>query len=113
MRRTPRRSKALTLDALKMKRGKLKLKDLTCERLIQVGKDRAKEGAGPVTISMDIGPHRAGSFSRRSCVCESSCPGTQTSLSEHGRLQEDGPGTLPRFMHAAESRTLLESSQHE
>ena len=53
--RAPRRSKAFTLDALKTKLGKLKLKDLTRERLIQFGKDRAKEGAGPVTISMDIG----------------------------------------------------------
>jgi len=53
--RAPRRSKAFTLDALNTKLGKLKLKDLTRERLIQFGKDRAKEGAGPVTISMDIG----------------------------------------------------------
>lgn len=53
--RAPRRSKAFTLDALKTKLGKSKLKDLTRERLIQFGKDRAKEGAGPVTISMDIG----------------------------------------------------------
>ena len=54
MRGAPRRSQAFTLDALKTTQGKLKLKDLTRERLIQVGKDRAKEGAGPVTISMDI-----------------------------------------------------------
>ncbi|CAN7513409.1 hypothetical protein LJR290_003481 [Variovorax sp. LjRoot290] len=53
--RAPRRSKAFTLDALQTKLGKLKLKDLTRERFIQFGKDRAKEGAGPVTISMDIG----------------------------------------------------------
>lgn len=55
VRRAPRRSKAFTLDALKTKLGKLKLKDLTRERLIQFGKDRAREGAGPITISMDIG----------------------------------------------------------
>src|SRR3546814_12600406 len=41
------------------------LKDLTRERLIQFGKDRAKEGAGPVTLSADLGylklvlPHAA------------------------------------------------------
>ena len=51
--RAPRRSKAFTLDALNTKLGKLKLKDLTRERLIQFGKDHAREGAGPVT--MDIG----------------------------------------------------------
>lgn len=53
--KAPRRSKAFTLSALKEKLGKLKLKDLTRERVIQFGKDRAREGAGAVTISMDIG----------------------------------------------------------
>ena len=51
----PRRSKAFTLAALKEKLGKVKLKDITRERVIQFGKDRAKEGAGAVTISMDVG----------------------------------------------------------
>lgn len=53
--RAPRRSKAFTLEALRLKLGHVKLKDLTRERLIQFGKDRAKEGAGPVTLSADIG----------------------------------------------------------
>jgi len=53
--KAPRRSKAFTLAALKEKLGKLKLKDLTRERVIQFGKDRAREGAGAVTISVDIG----------------------------------------------------------
>lgn len=53
--RAPRRSKAFTLDALQTKLGKMRLKELTRERLIQFGKDRAQEGAGPATISMDIG----------------------------------------------------------
>jgi integrase len=53
--RAPRRSKAFTLDALRQKLGKAKLKELTRERLIQFGKDRAKEGAGPVTLSADVG----------------------------------------------------------
>lgn len=51
----PRRSKSFTMDRLKIKLGKVKIRDLTRERLIQFGKDRAKEGAGPSTISMDIG----------------------------------------------------------
>lgn len=51
----PRRSKAFTLEALKEKIGKLKIKDITRERIIQFGRDRAREGAGPVTIGMDIG----------------------------------------------------------
>ena len=53
--KAPRRSKQFTLDALKAKLGTVKLKELTRERLIQFGKDRAKEGAGPVTLSADIG----------------------------------------------------------
>ncbi len=53
--KAPRRSKQFTLDALKAKLGTLKHKDLTRERLIQFGKDRAKEGAGPVTLSADFG----------------------------------------------------------
>lgn len=50
-----RRSKRFTLNALKVKLGKVKIKDLTRERLIQFGKERAKEGAGPVTLSADLG----------------------------------------------------------
>jgi integrase len=53
--KAPRRSKAFTLEALREKLGVTKLKDLTRERLIQFGKDRAKEGAGPVTLSADVG----------------------------------------------------------
>lgn len=50
-----RRSKRFTLDALKTRLGNVKIKDLSRERLIQFGKDRDKEGAGPVTLSADIG----------------------------------------------------------
>jgi len=46
----PRRSKAFTLAALKESLGRLRLKDLTRERVIQLGKERAREGAGAVTI---------------------------------------------------------------
>lgn len=53
--RPPRRSKAFSLDALKAKLGKVKLKDLDRERLIQFGRDRAREGAGGVTVGMDLG----------------------------------------------------------
>lgn len=53
--KAPRRSKQFTLNALKDELGKVKHKDLTRERLIQFGMDRAKEGAGPVTLSADFG----------------------------------------------------------
>ncbi len=53
--KAPQRSKHSTLEALSEKLGKVKIKDLTRERLIQFGKDRAKEGAGPVTLSADVG----------------------------------------------------------
>jgi integrase len=50
-----RRSNAASLDALKAKLGRVALRDITRERLIQFGRDRAKEGAGPVTVGMDLG----------------------------------------------------------
>jgi hypothetical protein len=35
--------------------GKLKLSDLNREQVINSGKERAEEGAGPVTVGIDIG----------------------------------------------------------
>lgn len=52
--KAPRRSKAFTMEALKTKLGSVKMADLTRERLVQFGRTRLKEGAGPVTIGMDI-----------------------------------------------------------
>ncbi len=52
--RCPRRSKAYSLDALGAKLGKTKIVDLTRERLIQFREDRNKDGAGPVTVGMDL-----------------------------------------------------------
>lgn len=50
----PRRSKAFTLDSLKAKLGRVGISHLDRERLITFGKDRAKEGAGPVTLGIDL-----------------------------------------------------------
>jgi integrase len=50
----PRRSKAFTLDSLKARLGRVRLQDLDRERLITFGKGRAKEGAGPVTLGIDL-----------------------------------------------------------
>jgi hypothetical protein len=47
----PRQSKAVVMDALKISLGALKLPDLTRERLIKFGSNRAKQGAGPATLS--------------------------------------------------------------
>ena len=52
--KAPRRSKAATLDALKAQLGRLKLNELTRERLVQFGRDRARQGAGPVTVNIDF-----------------------------------------------------------
>jgi len=49
------RSKDFCLIALHETLGHLKLPELDRERLIKFGRDRAKEGAGPVTLSMDFG----------------------------------------------------------
>ncbi|HEX4294204.1 MAG TPA: hypothetical protein VHZ29_08725, partial [Rhizomicrobium sp.] len=51
----PQRSKSATLEMLQRRLGALSLSQLDRERLIRFGRDRAKEGAGPVTIGMDLG----------------------------------------------------------
>lgn len=56
--KAPGRSKAATLAMLKRKLGSASLHTLDRERLIRFGRDRASEGAGPVTVSMDIGAIR-------------------------------------------------------
>ncbi len=53
--KAPGRSKDATLQMLKRKLGKLTLTELDRDRIIRFGKDRAAEGAGPVTVGMDIG----------------------------------------------------------
>lgn len=49
------RSKDFCLIALDEALGQLKLPELDRERLIKFGRERAKEGAGPVTLGMDFG----------------------------------------------------------
>lgn len=49
------RSKAMCLEKLKGALGQERLSGLTRERLITFGKARAKDGAGPVTLGIDIG----------------------------------------------------------
>jgi hypothetical protein len=55
MGKVSRRSKASCLDKLELTLGPVALVDLDRERLIEFGKARAQEGAGPMTLSMDIG----------------------------------------------------------
>jgi integrase len=52
--KSPRRSKAAVIGALKTSLGGVKVPDLTRERLIEFGKRRAKQGAGPTTLSIDF-----------------------------------------------------------
>ena len=49
------RSKAMSLEKLQRDLGHERLSNITRERLIAYAKQRAREGAGPVTIGMDIG----------------------------------------------------------
>ena len=51
----PRRSKAATLKTLKRDLGKEKIGHLDRQKLIDYGKRRADQGAGPVTLGIDIG----------------------------------------------------------
>src|SRR6185437_16821016 len=49
------RSKDASLTFLDGRRGLLRYGELDRERLIKFGKERAAEGAGPVTVGMDMG----------------------------------------------------------
>jgi integrase len=49
------RSKDATLNFLDERIGHLRIGELDRERLIKFGKERASEGAGPVTVGMDLG----------------------------------------------------------
>ena len=52
--KAPRRSRAAVLNTFKADLGRVKLKDLTRERLIEFGRARAKAGAGPATLSVNL-----------------------------------------------------------
>lgn len=56
--KAPGRSKDATLTMLKRELGAVKIAQIDRERLIQFGRRRAAQGAGPVTLSMDIGAIR-------------------------------------------------------
>ncbi len=49
-----RHSKSYTLEMLKAKLGHLRIDKISRERLIKFGRERAKAGAGPVTIATDF-----------------------------------------------------------
>jgi integrase len=54
-----RRSKSMVLKALKTSLGRVNLKDMTRERLIEFGRKRAAQGAGPATLAIDFSFIRA------------------------------------------------------
>jgi len=49
------RSKSASLVFLEHRLGRLRIPELDRERLIQFSKERAREGAGPVTLGIDLG----------------------------------------------------------
>lgn len=51
----PGRSKAATLNMLKRELGAKSMVDLDRDQLLKFGRARAAQGAGPVTLQMDIG----------------------------------------------------------
>lgn len=55
MGRAPRRSKAAVLRALKRDLGRKKIGEIDREEIVRFGRARAKAGAGPMTVGMDIG----------------------------------------------------------
>jgi hypothetical protein len=50
----PRRSKAAVMASLKTALGSVRLPALNRERLIEFGRKRAKEGAGPATLAIEL-----------------------------------------------------------
>lgn len=52
--KAPRRSKAYSLEMLKRQLGRVRLRQITREKLIEFGRKRAKQGAGPVTLAADL-----------------------------------------------------------
>jgi hypothetical protein len=52
--RPPRRSKAAVMASLKTELGSVKLPSLNRERLIEFERKRAKRGAGPATLAIDL-----------------------------------------------------------
>jgi len=54
-----RRSKSMVLRALKTSLGRVNLKDITREKLIEFGRKRAAQGAGPATLAIDFAFIRA------------------------------------------------------
>ena len=53
--KAPGRTKEASLAMLKRELGSLNMVEVDRERIVKVGRARAKEGAGPVTLSMDVG----------------------------------------------------------
>ena len=53
--RCGQRSKAYTLEFLQKKLGCVRIADLSRERLVDFGRERARQGAGPFTVGADIG----------------------------------------------------------
>jgi integrase len=53
--KAPGRSKGATLRMLKRELGHLNMIELDRERVVRFGRERAAGGAGPVTLSMDVG----------------------------------------------------------
>jgi hypothetical protein len=51
----PGRSKGATLCVLKARLGNLNMLELDRERVLNFGRERAAEGAGPMTVGIDIG----------------------------------------------------------
>lgn len=52
--KAPRRSKSYSLDMLKKRLGRVRLRQITREKLIEFGRKRAKQGVGPVTLAADL-----------------------------------------------------------
>jgi hypothetical protein len=83
----PRRSKAAVMASLKTELGSVKLPGLNRERLIEFGRKRAKQGAGPATLAIDM------SFIRTIITHAAAVHGIEVSA-EEARLARVAPAQL-------------------
>lgn len=100
--KAPLRSKAATLELLKRQLGKCNMAPLDRERLIRFDRDRAAQGAGPVTVSIDIGTiklilsHAAAVHGFRSRSSRSTPPAPAVAILEVLCAQKAYSRELPR-----------------
>ena len=97
----PRRSKAAVMASLKTALGSVKLPALNRERLIEFGRKRAKQGAGPATLAIDL------SFIRTIITHAAAVHGIEVSAEQSRKRKREG-NREPHIAHVEHGRVYRE-----